>query len=185
MALMKAMSTSLIVRSHEALVTLKSCPMTTIYKPTLNWCFGRWLNRWLFACDGKKRRPNWSPFMPPTPKSRGFHPFTASKRLNPPNRPRFYPILRLFRSKYEGGGIRQIGVFYGELVEESLQLFSLFDDPVTLEKEEKLQQTIDRIRDQFGFTSLQKGSSLLENSRAIARSKLTGGHSAGGLDGLT
>ena len=51
--------------------------------------------------------------------------------------------------------------------------------------EEKLQQTIDRIRDQFGFTSLQKGSSLLENSRAIARSKLTGGHSAGGLDGLT
>ncbi|MFQ7478174.1 MAG: DNA polymerase, partial [Streptococcus sp.] len=48
-----------------------------------------------------------------------------------------------------------------------------------------LQQTIDRIRDQFGFTSLQKGSSLLENSRAIARSKLTGGHSAGGLDGLT
>ena len=94
-------------------------------------------------------------------------------------------VLRLFRSKYEGGAIRQIGVFYGELVEESLQLFSLFDDPVALEKEEKLQQTIDRIRDQFGFTSLQKGSSLLENSRAIARSKLTGGHSAGGLDGLT
>ena len=38
------------------------------------------------------RRPNWSPFMPPTPKSRGFHPFTASKRLSPPNPPRFYPI---------------------------------------------------------------------------------------------
>ena len=94
-------------------------------------------------------------------------------------------VLRLFRSKYKGGAIRQIGVFYGELVEESLQFFSLFDDPVALEKEEKLQQTIDRIRDQFGFTSLQKGSSLLENSRAIARSKLTGGHSAGGLDGLT
>ena len=94
-------------------------------------------------------------------------------------------VLRLFRSKYEGGAIRQIGVFYGELVEESLQLFSLFDDPIALEKEEKLQQTIDRIRDQFGFASLQKGSSLLENSRAIARSKLTGGHSAGGLDGLT
>ena len=92
MALMKAMSTSLIVRNHEALATLKSCPMTTIYKPTLNWCFGRWLNRWLFACDGKKRRPNWSPFMPPTPKSRGFRPFTASKRLSLPNPPRFYPI---------------------------------------------------------------------------------------------
>ena len=92
MALMKAMSTSLIVRNREALATLKSCPMTTIYKPTLNWCFGRWLNRWLFACDGKKRRPSWSLFMPPTPKSRDFRPFTANKRLSLPNPPKFYPI---------------------------------------------------------------------------------------------
>ena len=74
--------------------------------------------------------------------------------------------------------------FYGELVEESLQLFSLFNDPVALEKEEKLQQTIDRIRDQFGFTSLLKANALDSASRSIARSRLIGGHSAGGLDGL-
>ncbi|MDS9391997.1 DNA polymerase, partial [Streptococcus pneumoniae] len=51
--------------------------------------------------------------------------------------------------------------------------------------EEELQLTIDRIRDRFGFASLLKGSALLESSRAIARSKLTGGHSAGGLEGLS
>ena len=133
----------------------------------------------------RKKRPNWSPFMPPTPKSRGFRPFTASKRLSLPNPPGFIrygsAALSLQVRRRSHSADRR---FYGELVEESLQLFSLFDDPVALEKG-KLQQTIDRIRDQFGFTSLQKGSSLLENSRAIARSKLTGGHSAGGLDGLT
>ena len=52
------------------------------------------------------------------------------------------------------------------------------------EKEEKLQQAIDGIRDEFGFLSIQKGTSLLESSRNIARSKLIGGHSAGGLEGL-
>ena len=31
----------------------------------------------------------------------------------------------------------------------------------------------------------QKATSLLDGSRVVARSKLVGGHSAGGLDGLT
>ena len=93
-------------------------------------------------------------------------------------------VIQLFRSHYQGGAIRQIGVFYGKLVEESFQLISLFGDPEQTQKEEALQETIDHIRDRFGFASLQKGSALLENSRALARSKLTGGHSAGGLDGL-
>ena len=64
-------------------------------------------------------------------------------------------------------------------------MISLFDDPLQIQKEEDLQLTIDRIRDRFGFASLLKGSALLDSSRAIARSKLTGGHSAGGLEGLS
>ena len=135
----------------------------------------------------KKRRPSWSPFMPPTPKLRDFRPFTASKRLSPPNPPRFLSdtVLRLFRSRYEGESHSADWCFYGELVEESLQLLSLFDDPVALEKGETPADHWPHFGINLAFTSLQKGSSLLENSRAIARSKLTGGHSAGGLDGLT
>mgnify|MGYP000912997078 CR=1 FL=1 len=34
------------------------------------------------------------------------------------------------------------------------------------------------------FTSLLKANALEEASRSLARSKLIGGHSAGGLDGL-
>ncbi len=70
--------------------------------------------------------------------------------------------------------------FYGELV-ESLQLFLSFDDPMALEKGET-QQTIDRIP---GPIWLLFRKPLTADSRAIARSKLTGGRSAGGLDGLT
>ena len=51
-------------------------------------------------------------------------------------------------------------------------------------KEERLQSTIDNIREQFGFTSLLKANALESASRSVVRSKLIGGHSAGGLDGF-
>ena len=78
-----------------------------------------------------------------------------------------------------------ISVYYSGLVDESLAYISLFDDVETLEKEERLQSAIDTIRQQFGFTSVLKANALSEGSRVIARSKLVGGHSAGGLDGLS
>ena len=53
--------------------------------------------------------------------------------------------------------------------------------PEVAELEEKLETTIDQLRDKYGYISVQKASVLLENSRVIARSKLVGGHSAGGL----
>ena len=69
-------------------------------------------------------------------------------------------------------------------MDESFELVSLFDDVEKIEKEERLQSAIDSIRDQFGFTSLLKANALESASRSIARSKLIGGHSAGGLNGL-
>ena len=61
--------------------------------------------------------------------------------------------------------MRQIGVSYSGFVDESYTLLSLFDE-------------------QFGFLAIQKGTVLTEGSRNIERSKLIGGHSAGGLEGL-
>ena len=40
----------------------------------------------------RKKRPSWSPFMPPTPKSKGLPSIHCQQRLSPPNPPRFYPI---------------------------------------------------------------------------------------------
>ena len=80
--------------------------------------------------------------------------------------------------------MRQIGISYSGFVDESYGLISLFDDMETIEKEEKLQTAIDSVREQFGFLAIQKANILTEGSRNIERSKLIGGHSAGGLDGL-
>lgn len=85
--------------------------------------------------------------------------------------------LRLFRSKYSSGAVRGIAVNYSDFVDEST-LLSLLDAPEVIEKEDKLQTTIDTLRDQFGFLAIQKGTALLYGSRNIARSKLIGGHSA-------
>jgi len=93
-------------------------------------------------------------------------------------------VLKLFHTKYTSGAIRNVAVNYSGLVDESFGLISLFDDIEKIEKEERLQSAIDAIRTEFGFTSLLKGNVLDQASRTIARSKLIGGHSAGGLDGL-
>ena len=93
-------------------------------------------------------------------------------------------IISLFRKKYNGGAVRSISVFYSSFVDENITILSLFDDPEEILKKERLQTAIDAIRSQFGFTTLQKANSLTSASRSIARSKLVGGHSAGGLDGL-
>ena len=53
-----------------------------------------------------------------------------------------------------------------------------------IEKDNRLQTAIDVVREQFGFLAIQKGTVLTEGSRNIERSKLIGGHSAGGLEGL-
>ena len=93
-------------------------------------------------------------------------------------------VLKLFHNKYTSGAIRNVSVSYSGFVDGSYGLISLFDDVDKEEKEERLQVAIDSVRNQFGFTSLLKANSLDKASRSIARSKLIGGHSAGGLDGL-
>ncbi|NQK93548.1 hypothetical protein HO498_04485 [Streptococcus suis] len=70
------------------------------------------------------------------------------------------------------------------LIDKYNTLLSLFDDVEEIEKENRLQIAIDVVREQLGFLAIQKGTVLTEGSRNIERSKLIGGHSAGGLEGL-
>ena len=93
-------------------------------------------------------------------------------------------VLTLFRTHYQRGPVRNIGIRYSGLVEPELHYFSLFEDPAQYLKEENLDQTLDQIRSRFGFVSILNASALLKGSRAIARSRLIGGHAAGGAGGL-
>lgn len=112
--------------------------------------------------------------------------FRSQMQVEPANQTEMLQqyVLQLFRRKYTGGSVRRIAVSYGSFVSEELTLLNLFEDPEEVLKKERLQSAVDRIRQEFGFASLQKATALTEGSRSLARSKLVGGHSAGGLDGL-
>lgn len=94
-------------------------------------------------------------------------------------------ILSIFRDKYKTGPVRRLGITFGSLCDDTFELISLFEDSDTNTKQDTVQKVIDTIRRQYGFLSVQRATVLTSGSRAIMRSKLVGGHSAGGLDGLT
>ena len=96
-------------------------------------------------------------------------------------------VLALFRKFYRGEIVRHVGVSYSQLSFQTDTQLSLFSSAEELEKEEQLDQIIDRIRNKFGFTALVHANSLSTGARSIKRSHLVGGHhggGAGGLDGL-
>lgn len=92
-------------------------------------------------------------------------------------------VLSLFREKYNGGAVRNIGIRYDNLTDEDYCIFTLFEDVKKIEKMENLDKAIDKIRDKYGYMAIQKATSLMEGSRAKERSTLIGGH-CGGLDGI-
>lgn len=96
-------------------------------------------------------------------------------------------LLFLFNKFYDGRGfIRHIGVTYSDLVYDGGDQLNLFEDPTVQEKRIKIDQVTDKIREKYGFVSIVRASSTLENGRSIKRAGLVGGHNggAGGLDGL-
>ncbi|WP_446425766.1 DinB/UmuC family translesion DNA polymerase, partial [Lactococcus cremoris] len=89
--------------------------------------------------------------------------------------------ISLFREKYQGGAIRQIGISGNQLSDSCVKQLSLFEgvqENQINKKQESLQKAIDEIRETFDFLSIQKASSLSEGSRVIYRNKLIGGHAA-------
>lgn len=91
--------------------------------------------------------------------------------------------LQIFDKFYDGSAVRNLSVNYSKLsTETSLQL-NLFEEPELSLSNHRLDHTIDRIRQEFGFDAIYHASSLLEGATAISRSHLVGGH-AGGMDGL-
>ncbi|MGF3227346.1 Y-family DNA polymerase [Facklamia sp. P12932] len=119
-------------------------------------------------------------------KAVDLSPLRAQTKIDPSQQTKVLTatVIELFRSKYKNGPVRHIGVRYSGLVEENIHYFSLFEEPRQISKEERLDKTVDAIRKRFGYVSVLKASALLESSRSIARSKLMGGHAAGGAGGL-
>lgn len=87
-------------------------------------------------------------------------------------------LLYLFERHYEPYPVRVINVSFKQIEAGQERQLTLFEDPEDVSKEERLNQTIDIVREKYGYTSLLYASSLFKNSMALQRSKLLGGHQA-------
>lgn len=110
---------------------------------------------------------------------------SASMKINPSQSTDILAkhVIKLFRKKYTSGNVRHIGVSYQNLTDEDYSVYTFFDDINKINQIEKLDHTIDEIREKHGFLAVQKANTLTKGSRAIERSNLIGGH-CGGLDGI-
>ncbi|WP_207463743.1 Y-family DNA polymerase [Enterococcus mundtii] len=91
--------------------------------------------------------------------------------------------LTLFDKFYDGSAVRSLGISYSKFQDSQAFQLSLFENPSKQITNHILDETIDLIRQRYGFTSIVRASSHLEGATAISRSNLVGGH-AGGMDGL-
>lgn len=91
--------------------------------------------------------------------------------------------LQLFRENYTGFNVRHIGITYKNLVYNDNRQLDLFSSAEDQDRQIRLDQIVDRIRGQYGFTKLIHAVSLTAAGRALPRSNLVAGH-AGGMDGL-
>lgn len=95
-------------------------------------------------------------------------------------------LLFLFNKFYTGELVRHIGVTFSSLTSNNWSQLSIFEEAEEQIKREKIDKVVDKIREKYGFVSIVRASSKLENGRSIKRAGLVGGHAggAGGLDGL-
>jgi len=87
-------------------------------------------------------------------------------------------MLRLFKKYYEPYPVRIVNVTFHKIAPKQDNQLSLFESLEDVLKDERLDETIDLVRQKFGYTSLLHASSLLKNGMAIQRDKLLGGHQA-------
>ena len=89
----------------------------------------------------------------------------------------FYKVAMLIFDKYyDNSPIRKVGISAGDLTNNNSIQINLFEDIEEKENEEKIQYTIDEIKEKYGKNSIVKASALLEDSTIIDRNKKIGGH---------
>lgn len=74
--------------------------------------------------------------------------------------------------------IRQIGISFGNVIDEVYEQYNLFTDLEAVDRERKLQEAIVRIKNKYGKNAILKGMNYLEKATARNRNTLIGGHNA-------
>lgn len=96
----------------------------------------------------------------------------------------FSELLRNFTFMYDkivsrNTPIRRIGISFDKVSSSNYMQLNLFEDKVKIEKEERLENTINILKEKIGKNAILKGINLQENATTISRNKMIGGHNAG------
>ncbi|EHN59726.1 Y-family DNA polymerase [Oenococcus kitaharae] len=107
--------------------------------------------------------------------------FSKQTRIIPTNESRVLnqAVIDLFRANWKGDQIRNISVYFGDLLPDNFEQLDFFRTPERQMQERILDKTVDSLRLKFGFTKLVKASSTLPGATAIQRAGLVGGHNGG------
>lgn len=114
-------------------------------------------------------------------EKQGSHGFRKQQRIDPTNDTRklMSIMVALFEKHWHGEVIRNIGIDYGALIEDTGVQLDLFEQPERSIKSNKIDQVVDEIRKRFGTTALMRAMSKEEGGTAINRASLVGGHNGG------
>ena len=95
----------------------------------------------------------------------------------------FSKLLPFFMDIYEkttsrSDLIRGIGISFNNVTTLENEYLDLFTDTLEVEKERKLEETINSIKNKYGKNSIVKAMNLTEEATTLKRNKLIGGHNA-------
>lgn len=82
----------------------------------------------------------------------------------------------IFDNYYDYKPIRKVTIVAGNLTNNSSLQLNLFENLDVLEKEEKINNAVDEIKEKYGKNSLVKASALLSDSTIMDRNRKIGGH---------
>ena len=85
-------------------------------------------------------------------------------------------LIKIYNENVMDYPIRRISISFGKLIDPEMEQLSLFEDNEKLDKQRKLQKTIDKVKSIYGKDAIARGSSLLEESTAKERHNQIGGH---------
>ncbi len=90
------------------------------------------------------------------------------------------PFLKIYdESTNRNVGIRRIGISFDNVLETNNVQLTLFKDQTKIDKEKKLELTINNIKNKMGKNKVLRGIDLQEGATAIIRNQLIGGHNSG------
>ena len=75
--------------------------------------------------------------------------------------------------------IRQIGLEFADVVDESEESYDLFTDPEVAEKERRSERAVFNLKEKYGRNSVLRGINYVEEATQRERNEMIGGHRAG------